>query len=87
MWKENVSVLGDFSQCTAFFTEIDDDTYATLETVNASSNVKNKSPSVFTFLGGSYTFFHGVCKVWFASANIRTENIRTVACGEKKQNI
>ena len=80
-------VLGDFSQCTAFFTVINDDTYTTLETVDASADVKNKSPSVFTFLGGSYTFFHGVCKVWLASANIRTKDIRTVACGEKKRNI
>ena len=33
----------------------------------------------FTFLSGSYTFLYGICKVWFASTNIRSENVRTVA--------
>ena len=43
--------------------------------------------SKVTFLSGSYTLFHGICKVRLASANIRTKDVGTVACVRAKKKL
>ena len=75
--------LGDFSQCTAFFTEINNDAYTILEIVNASAGVKNESPSVFTFLGGSYTFSIAYVRYGLQVQIFEPKTLEPLPVGEK----